>query len=334
MAIQTYHPRSMILRALADKAKALREQLSHRSKTQNMIFDQLEPSIEKMTPAERQRLQLDEHPEAKRLQRNQADLPARNKKPDPNKSVRNASNTVSIEGHPCAKVCQKLGFANCRCKENENIQDLLVAITFFIKQLQPVHWKLFGKKPVWISHPHHHHYRLEMANQDSADVVAETDPMDLILYDDDFPHDFELTDDPFMIIIRALVPFTDLKPQFETFLKDLAMKMPDIQNHQELVERGYSLTHQPETGITVLRMPDPKHQLMFMQHLAQKGFIGLTPQAIPDLFARMMQARYDTLAPTPKPGGRSRSEFDELQQARSPYRTPTPFDTRLSLTTK
>jgi len=236
---------------------------------------------------------------------------------DPNRTVRGGG-TAKITGHSCPKVCQKLGFANCRCKEKDNIRRLFIAMTILIEQLIPLHWKVFSKKPVWLDHPHHHQFRFGDINEEEA--IAETDPMDLLLFDPDYHDAFELTDDPFLLILRSTVPADVLSREFEIFMKQLMVELPDVQNVQELVQRGYQMRHDPQQGLTAIRMPHPEHQMMFMQHLCRKGCLAMAEHQVLSHFSRMMQARYGRMQPKPEPSMRSKDDlYDKLEQARYPY---------------
>lgn len=219
-------------------------------------------------------------------------------KTDPNRQVYNASNTVRITGgHPCkAGVCSKQGLANCRCKEKDNERAFFTLITYLILQLRALHWQLFHTPPRWVYHPHSHEFRFaEPENQE--EVVAECAPIDVVFIDEDYDESFELTDDPFLMILRATVPLQFITREFEVFLKQLAAETPGVQSVQQLYQQGYQLRHDPENGLTLLRMPKPEHQLMFLQHCCRQGLLNMLESEIVLQFALSMQARYGNMLP-------------------------------------
>jgi len=251
-------------------------------------------------------------------------------------NVRNASNTMIISGHPCAKICQKLGFSNCRCQEKDNLRNLFIAITILIQRLTPVDWKIFNKQPTWVRHPHRHNaFRYASREEADSEVMGKEAAMDVYLYDEDLYPDFELKDDPFLMILRAKVPIAQLSLEFEIFLKQLAADMPDVTDHRELYDRGYQLRHDPETGLTALRMPDPLHQMKFLQHLASKGCIRMEQHQVLDTFTRLMQARYGGPELRPIPGAPRRRDLVEEMMSEQRNSTkkfnPSPLNTKLQL---
>lgn len=270
--------------------------------------------------------------EAKK-RKDRPELPDQNKI-DPNRSVRNASNTVVIQGHPCAKVCQKLGFSNCRCQEKNNIRNLFIAITILLQQLKPVNWQIFNRVPAWVKHPHRKHSFRFAPYEEQDKVIDQQDPMDLYLVDEDLYPEFELTNDPFVMILRAKVPHAVISREFESFLKILASEMPDVNDYEQLYEMGYQLRQHPETGVTAIRMPDPAQQLRFMLHLASKGCLCMEQHQVLESYTRMMQARYGGPAPRPVPGMPKRRDLVEemmAEQREGGRFNPTPLKTKLAL---